>query len=76
MTETNMTTYDNILDIIIRRQGEREMQKKTLEKAYNVKIETGYMSSKGTVYILHEENLMLLFETIKELQQYLEEVYS
>ena len=48
---------------------------KTLEKAYNVKIETGYMSSKGTVYILHEENLMLLFETIKELQQYLEEVY-
>lgn len=50
--------------------------KKTLEKAYNVKIETGYMSSKGTVYILHEENLMLLFETIKELQQYLEEVYS
>ena len=52
------------------------MQKKSLEKAYNVKIETGYMSSKGTVYIPHEENLMLLFETIKELQQYLEEVYS
>lgn len=52
------------------------MQRKALEKAYNVKIETGYMSSKGTVYILHEVNLMLLFETIKELQQYLEEVYS
>lgn len=52
------------------------MQRKALEKAYNVKIETGYMSSKGTVYILHKENLMLLFETIKELQQYLEEVYT
>ncbi|MCR0327596.1 hypothetical protein MKA58_09365 [[Clostridium] innocuum] len=52
------------------------MQRKALETAYNVKIETSYMSSKGTVYILHEGNLMLLFETIKELQEYLEEVYS
>ena len=52
------------------------MQKKGLEKAYNVKIDTSYISSKGTVYILHEGNLMLLFETIKELQEYLEEVYS
>ena len=52
------------------------MQRKALETAYNVKIETSYMSSKGTVYILHEENLMLLFESIKELQQYLEEVYA
>lgn len=25
MTETNMTTYDNILDIIIRRQGELDI---------------------------------------------------
>lgn len=51
------------------------MQKKTLEKAYNVKIDEIRIAGKGA-YVLHEENLHLLFYTIGELQQYLEEVYS
>lgn len=32
MIETNMTTYNNILDIIIRRQGELDISNRKLAK--------------------------------------------
>lgn len=52
-----------------------EWRRTTLEKVYNVKIDEIRIAGKGA-YVLHEENLQLLFYTIGELQQYLEEVYT
>lgn len=50
------------------------MRRTTLEKVYNVKIDEIRIAGKSA-YVLHEENLQLLFYTIGELLQYLEEVY-
>ena len=50
------------------------MRYTTLAKKYKVEIDkirvTGY-----DAYVLHEANLLLLFYTTEDLQQYLEEVY-
>ena len=51
------------------------MRRTTLEKVYNVKIDEIRIAGKSA-YVLHDENLQLLFYTIGELQQYLEEVYT
>lgn len=49
MTETNMTTYDNILDIIIRRQGELDISNRKLAKIVAVDYQTmnNYLSYKN-----------------------------
>ena len=48
MIETNMTTYDNILDIIIRRQGELNISNRKLAKIVAVGYQTmnNYLSYK------------------------------
>lgn len=45
-----------------------------LSKKYKVEIDKVRVNGYDA-YVLHEENLQLLFYTIGELQQYLEEVY-
>lgn len=49
MTETNMTTYDNILDIIIRRQGELDISNRKLAKivAVDYQVMCNYLSYKS-----------------------------
>ena len=49
MTETNMTTYDNILDIIIRRQGELDISNRKLAKIVAVDYQAmcNYLSYKS-----------------------------
>ena len=42
-----------------------------LSKKYKVEIDKVRVNA----YVLHEANLLLLFYTAEELQQYLEEVY-
>lgn len=50
------------------------MRYTTLSKKYKVEIDKVRVNGYDA-YVLHEANLLLLFFTTEELQQYLEEVY-
>ena len=74
MTETNMTTYDNILDIIIRRQGELNISNRKLAKIVAVGYQTmnNYLSYKNRMPVdvmfatMHALGIKMVIQICKE----------
>ena len=74
MTETNMTTYDNILDIIIRRQGELDISNRKLAKIVAVDYQAmcNYLSYKSMMPVdvmfstMHELVIKMVIQICKE----------
>ena len=60
MTETNMTTYDNILDIIIRRQGELDISNRKLAKI----VAVGYHSMNNYLSYKNRMPVDVMFATM------------
>lgn len=74
MIETNMTTYDNILDIIIRRQGELDISNRKLAKivAVDYHAMNNYLSYKNRMPVdvmfatMHVLGIKMVIQICKE----------
>ena len=74
MTETNMTTYDNIQDVIIRRQGELDISNRKHAKIVAVyyKAMCNYLSYKSRMPVevmfatMHALGIKMVIQICKE----------
>ena len=74
MVNANMTTYDNILDMIIRRQGELDISNRKLAKIVAVDYQTmcNYLSYKSRMPVevmfatMHALGIKMVIQICKE----------